>query len=347
MYFSINNFLVIFINLSLYFQPKLTSYNMENKFILDEYKSRINRVFDYIEKNIEKPIDLEELASIANFSKFHFHRIFQGIIGETPYQFILRIRLEKAASLLLLNPKKNISDISTETGFSDLSNFSKNFKTYFKISATEWRRNKHFYTSISEKTNSNIKQTKSKHLQAEEKTSMYFCSESKTIKWRTNMKLNKSVEIKEFPKMTVAYVRYIGPYKGNDKLFEKLWNKLFSWAGPRGILQQPDLKSLVVYHDDPNITGAEKLRLSVCVSVPENTKVDGEIGKMKIEEGKYVVARFELTASDFQQAWEWVYGSWFPSSGFQPDDRPCFEMYPEEPKNGKFVVDICVPVRPL
>jgi DNA gyrase inhibitor GyrI len=32
------------------------------------------------------------------------------------------------------------------------------------------------------------------------------------------------------------------------------------------------------------------------------------------------------------------------TSGYQPDDKPCFEMYPEEPKDGKFIVDICVPV---
>jgi AraC family transcriptional regulator len=68
---------------------------------------------------------------------------------------------------------------------------------------------------------------------------------------------------------------------------------------------------------------------------------------MEIEAAKYVIARFELTAHDFQQAWDWVYGQWFPASGYQPDDKPCFEMYPEEPKDGKFIVDICVPVKPI
>jgi AraC family transcriptional regulator len=321
--------------------------NIDNKYLLDEYKSRINRVLDYIETNIEKQLDLEELASVANFSKFHFHRIFQGMVGETPYQFILRIRLERAASCLLINPKKCITDIALEMGFSDLSNFSRNFKSFFNISATEWRKSKYFYNNHIADKNSKNKQTKSKTIQAEEMPSMYFCRESKTIKWRTNMKINKSVEVKEFPKMTLAYVRHTGPYKGNGNLFAGLWNKLFSWAGPRGLTQQPDMKSLVLYHDDPNITDADKLRLSVCITVPKDTKVDGEVGKMGIDGGKYVVARFEISEKEFEQAWGWVYGSWFPSSGFQPDDGPCFEMYPEEPKNGKFVVDICVPVKPL
>lgn len=161
------------------------------------------------------------------------------------------------------------------------------------------------------------------------------------------MKLNKSVEITELPKMTLAYIRHIGPYKGDDKLFERLWNRLFSWAGPRGLIGGKDFRSLVIYHDDPEVTIEDKLRMSVCITVPPETKVDGEIGKMELEAAKYVIARFELNAQQFQEAWDWLYGEWFPASGYQPDEKPCFEMYPEEPKNGLFVVDICVPVKPV
>jgi AraC family transcriptional regulator len=304
-----------------------------------EYVYRINQVFDYIESNIEKPITLEELAAVANFSKFHFSRIFQSIVGETPFQFILRVRLEKAALLMVTNRKESISEIAYRCGFSDISIFSRNFKSYFKVSASQYRANK---SNIS-----NLSQHHSNSHQPDERPTQYFCPELKTIKWRTNMKLNKSVEVKELPKMTVAYIRHIGPYKGDDKLFENIWNKLFAWAGPRGLIGGDDFKSLVIYHDDPNVTIEDKLRMSVCITVPADTKVDGEVGKMEIEAAKYVIARFELTAQDFQEAWNWVYGQWFPTSGYQPDDKPCFEMYPEEPKDGKFIVDICVPVKPI
>ena len=161
------------------------------------------------------------------------------------------------------------------------------------------------------------------------------------------MELNKSIEIKQLPDMTVAYVRHIGPYKGNEELFRGLWQKLMIWAGPRGLMAQPDLKSLAIYHDDPNITDDMKLRTSICITVPEETKVDGEVGKMKVEGGQYVVARFVVQTHQFAEAWNWVYASWFPASGYQPDDKPCFELYSEEPKDGKFTVDICVPVKPL
>ncbi len=69
----------------------------------------------------------------------------------------------------------------------------------------------------------------------------------------------------------------------------------------------------MVYHDDPNVTIEDKLRMSVCITVPAETKVEGEVGKMEIEAAKYVMARFELTAQDFQQAWDWGYGP----SGFR------------------------------
>ncbi|NTW26465.1 MAG: AraC family transcriptional regulator [Lentimicrobium sp.] len=311
----------------------------ETKTLQSEYIARINKTFDYIESNLEKPMTLEELATIANFSKFHFNRIFQSIVGETPFQFILRVRLEKAAMLISTNNNDSITEIAYKCGFSDISIFSRNFKNYFQISASQYK--------IKKSNNSNLSQQDSNSRQSDEKPTLYFCPELKTIKWRTNMKLNKSVEVRELPKMTVAYIRHIGPYKGDDKLFGRIWNRLFTWAGPRGLIGGKDFKSLVIYHDDPNVTIEDKLRMSVCITVPAETKVDGEIGKMEIEAAKYVIARFELSAQDFQEAWAWVYGEWFPASGYQPDDKPCFEMYPEEPKDGKFIVDICVPVKPI
>jgi AraC family transcriptional regulator len=317
------------------------------QFLLEEYKSRINRVFDYIERNLDKRFSLEELASVSNFSKYHFHRIFQGMTGETPFQFIMRLRLERAAIYLYANPKKTISEIAYECGFSDQATFARSFRNHFRMSATTWRKSKNIYKSNLSQTLNNYNQTIGNTDQDKSRFSMYYCSESKTIKWRTTMNLNKSVEVKELLPMTVAYVRYIGPYKGDSKLFEKLFNKLFTWAGPRGLAQQENMKSIIVYHDDPEVTEAEKLRTSVSITVPEDTQVEGEVGKMVIQGGKYMVARFELSPRDFQSAWDWVYGSWFPASGYQPDDRPCFEMYSEECTKEKFNVDICVPVKPL
>jgi AraC family transcriptional regulator len=313
---------------------------MKNATILqEEYTARINKVFDYIEKNLDKDFTLAELAETANFSVFHFNRVFKANTGERPFEFIKRVRLERAASLIATRPKDSISEIALTCGFNDHAVFSRNFKSHFEISPSAYRK------KLEEE--SNFSQLNSKLQQAATAPQLYFCSRSQTIKWKTDMKQNKGVEIKDFPKMNLAYVRHIGPYKGDESLFENLWNKLFNWAGPRGLVGGPDFSSLIIYHDDPGVTTDDKLRTSVCITVPEGTKVDGEIGKMSLEPARCMVARFEIDATEFESAWDWVYGQWLPNSGYVPDDKPCFEMYPEEAKNGKFTVDICVPVKPM
>lgn len=304
-----------------------------------EYISRINRTIDYIESNLAKTMTLEELASIANFSRFHFNRIFHSIAGEPPFQFILRLRLQKAASFIVSHKNESITAIASQCGFSDISVFSRNFRNYFHIPASQYRKNK--------LQNSNISQLNSNTEQQNDIPAIYFCPESQTIKWRTKMKLNKSVEVKELPKMTVAYIRNIGPYNGDQKMFRNLRIKLFSWAGARGLMDGNRFNFLVVYHDDPGVAIGENLRMSLCITVPPETKVSGEIGKMEIEATRYAVARFDLTGPEFTQAWNWVYGQWLPSSGYQPDDKPYFEMYLAEPKDGKYTVDFCVPVKAL
>ena len=107
------------------------------KYLRNEYISRINRVIDYIEKNIDKDLSLEKLAKVANFSRFHFHRIFRVMTGETLNQFIQRIRVEKAASQLISNPKKSITEIAFDCGFSGSAPFARSFKEYLNMSASQ------------------------------------------------------------------------------------------------------------------------------------------------------------------------------------------------------------------
>ena len=151
--------------------------------------------------------------------------------------------------------------------------------------------------------------------------------------------------------MHLAYVRHIGPYAGDEALFERLFTKLITWAAPRGLFRPPDTEMLSIYHDNPDLTDADKLRTDICITVPPDTQVDGEIGKSLIPEGKYAVARFEIDASEYGEAWDIVYGEWLPESGFQPGEgAPCFELYRGDPKEhpeGKHTFDLCLPVQPL
>ena len=65
-----------------------------------EYILRINKAVDYIEKNLDNELSLEKISSAANFSKFHFHRIFAAFTRETLNNYIKRRRLEKEKYVL-------------------------------------------------------------------------------------------------------------------------------------------------------------------------------------------------------------------------------------------------------
>ncbi len=311
----------------------------ENPYLSREYLGRINRVMDYVETHLDEGFSLEGLADIAGFSRYHFHRLFTTIVGESLFHFIQRVRLERAAAWLVINPTKSITEIALDSGFSGPAPFSRAFRGAFGVSPSHWRR-AGGQVGKPGKTNS-------KNGKEESENCPYSGS---NMNERSTQIKNQGVRVETLPEMTLAYVRHVGPYQGDAELFERLWNKLMKWAGPRGLTERPEARYLIIYHDAPEITEEEKLRLSVCLSVPEDTEVEGDIGRMILPSGRYAMARFEVTPADYGAAWGWTYGVWLPESGYQPDDRPTFELYPEPTKigpNGEMTVDIVVPVKPL
>jgi len=327
---------------------KMNSYDkVKKEHLKQEYLGRINKVLDYIDENIDKELNLKVLSDISNFSSYHFHRIFSSLMNETLNSYIKRVRVQKAASLLAGNMKKSATEIAFDTGFKSSAVFSKVFKEFFGLSPTEYRNSKLVENSKNEQMESKNEQQNSKIEEDFNRSESYFASEIFQNQIRS---ISMNVEIKELPETTVAYVRHIGPYAGDGALFGRLFEKLFKWAGPRGLVNFPETQTYSVYHDDPEVTEEDKLRVSVCLSVPDETSVDGEIGKMRIGGGKFAVAHFELKNDEYSAAWSKFMGEWFPKSGYQPDDRLCFEHYLNDPNQhpeGKCIVDICMPVKPL
>jgi AraC family transcriptional regulator len=308
----------------------------------NEYTARMNRVMDYVENHLGDELSLDLLADIANFSKYHFHRIFYAVTGETLFQFIQRIRLEKGATLLLFEPHKPVTDIALECGFANPASFAKSFKGMFAMSATEWRQR-----NIPAKQGIGTFRESSRQ-QAFQSVRIQYQNKTQIWKIKTASGEDRTVEVEDFPPMQLAYIRHTGPYKGDAALFETLWNKLCSWAGSRSLLDDSTWY-LITYHDNPGLTEDNKLRMSVCVSVPEETETGGEVGKMDFAGGKYSTVKFQLGPEDYQDAWNWIYGEWLPQSGYVPDDRPPFERFTGEynQEQGTHTVHICVPVKPM
>lgn len=310
-----------------------------------EYVARINRVTDYIRAHLNGDLRLDTLAKVANFSPYHFHRIFRGMTGETLNTFIRRIRAETAAMKLINNPKMTITSIAMHCGFSSSAAFAREFNTFFGMSASQFRDGGPQSLRKIREADSKIDQSLRKNGKDTILASSYTEGVIQTLRRRTMM-IEMNVEVKELPELHVAYVRHIGPYPGIAKAIEKL----MKWAGPRELINFPETTLLGVYHDNPEITEESKLRSSACITVPEGTPVDGEVGKMTIPGGLFAVAHVEIDPDQYGEAWDKLMGEWFPESGYQPDDRMCYEIYlndPEQHPQGKHIVDICEPVRPL
>lgn len=320
-----------------------------------EYTVRMNRVLDYIETHLHSEMSLSTLAAVASFSRYHFHRLFRAVVGETINRYVRRVRLEKAAAMLTNNRATPVTDIALDCGFSNSATFARAFRERFGYSASEWRAQ----TDVRGRDRlqeRKIGQTQSKLWEAYIVTTLYRSDATNHVLWRCRMKedhrrnVQCDVEVKPLPDMTVAYVRHIGAYRGGREAFGQLLGVLSRWAAPRGLIGRPGGKLLAVYHDDPDITEEDRQRFSLCMTIPEGTPVDGEVGTMVIPAGTYAVGRVEIDGDQYAEAWNVLMGVWLPASGYEPADGVCFEDYLNDPAahpERKHIVDICIPVRPL
>lgn len=306
-----------------------------------DYVARINRAIDHIERNLDRELTLEELAKQACFSPFHFHRVFGAMVGETVARFVLRVRLERAASLLVLHPRRSVTEVAMDCGFSSPAVFARAFKQHFGMSASRWRAEGH-------KHHKNSNHGVCCDIgDAFGVTSCERTPSGPLWKIRCPGHDHVVVRIETLQRWRVAYVRRTGRYQGLGEVFEEMFTKLAKWAMPRGLMGE-GANVLAVYHDDPGVTDDDRLRVSACVTVPDSVRVDGEVGAMVLDGGTYAIGRFLLGEKDYANAWFAMMGAWMPESGYEPDDRACFEWFHHdcaESEDQRHAVDICVPVR--
>ncbi|MDC7231677.1 MAG: AraC family transcriptional regulator [Spirochaetales bacterium] len=98
----------------------------------------MQRVLIYIEENYFTPLTLDSLASVANISKYHFTRLFKKHFGQSAYDYVLSVRINKAKEMLL-NTNRSVSIIAEDCGFESLSHFSRSFKSRERFSPREYR----------------------------------------------------------------------------------------------------------------------------------------------------------------------------------------------------------------
>lgn len=278
---------------------------------IEEYKKQINIIIEYINNNLDKPVDLAELAEISHFSPYHFHRITRAFIGEPIGAYILRVRLETAAKLIRYTDLP-VSEIAYKVGYDVPTSLSKAFKQQFGISPLEYRTNKEF----------RIMKTEKKDIQLD----------------------IKGPKIMDLPTKKAIYINLTGQYDNLD--FSGSWQRLWQFVKEYKLFSF-GMEHLAIYYNDPKVTESDKLRTDICLVIKKEAKPQGDIGVKEIKGGKYAMFLYKGAYSNLDAVYDAIYSQLLPEKGLRLRDYNGFEKYlnhPDKTKPEKLKTEIYIPV---
>ena len=274
------------------------------------YETRLLRVLDYIHDNPAGDLSLDNLADIAAMSRFHWHRVFHGMTGETCAQATRRIRLYRAACWLVQSDK-TVDQIAREVGIPNRQSFARIFKEGFGLTPGQFRKRGQLRAQTPKK---------------DRKDDPMF-----------------DVTISEMPAKRLAALPHTGPYLEVGKTFEKLG----TIAASRGLW--PNVRGMSgLYYDDPNAVAAKDLRSHAGLSVTDDLEMPDDLEEIAVSGGRFAVLEFKGPYSGLKAAYDYLYGAWLPNSGEEPRDAPAMENYlnaPQDTAPEDLVTQICMPLK--
>lgn len=283
------------------------------------YQERIREAVAYLESHLDESLSLDELARVACFSPFHFHRIFRGIVGESVAEHTRRLRLERAARRLR-SGAPDILSLALDAGYEAPEAFTRAFQSRFGVSPSAYRRAR--------------------------RTPPAFQPEPATR--ATDLReeiLPMEVRVMNLEPIRVAYIRHVGRFHGVGQTF----GQLAGWAGPRGLLG-PSSRWLAVWLDDPEVTAPEKIRGDACVTVREGVSAEGPVGIREIPGGEYAMFTHHGPYDRLTDTYARFCGEWLQHSGRELAEAPPFEDYRNNPQTAvpeDLLTDIYLPLKPI
>ena len=100
--------------------------------------ARLRRIKEFVHTKMEDDLSLEEMAQSVGLSTAHFARMFRKSTGETPHQFVLRLRVERAKAMLRASDAR-VLDVALACGFKTPQHFAQVFRDACRVSPTEYR----------------------------------------------------------------------------------------------------------------------------------------------------------------------------------------------------------------
>jgi AraC family transcriptional regulator len=298
------------------------------------YQLAVQRTVERVIASLDEALDLERLARAAALSPFHFHRIFRGMVGETPLELHRRLRMERAA-FRLLEEETSVTTIAVDAGYDTHEAFSRAFRSRYACSPSEFRhggrgacagRERAFQIEIAARSGI--------HFSAQPSTAIrvHFLKGEQTM----------NVEKKQMPALRLATLRHIGPYHRISEAF----GRLGELAGRAGILSaRPTM--LALYHDDPETTPEAELRSDAALVIAEDAKVPQGLVEQRLAAGRYARTTHVGPYEELGDAWSRFMGHWLPESGERMGDGVAFEIYvnnPMEVPKEKLITELYLPL---
>ncbi|MCL9683868.1 AraC family transcriptional regulator [Legionella maioricensis] len=258
------------------------------------YERQLKKVIEFIGQHLDEKLTLNQLSSIACFSKYHFHRLFTAYTGLSLQHYIRWLRLKRAAHQLIVAKDKSILDIAINAGFESHESFSRVFKQICGVSPSEFRSQSNWHV-----------------------WEMPYC-----LPKRGEMTMN--VVIKNMKERRLAVIEHRGdPEKLGDSV-----NKLIHWAKEQAMNLQPKAgESFGFAYDDPKTTPVSEFRFDLGITVPEQLKLEGEIIEKRLPAGRYAVTLHKGTRENIGDAVYGLYRDWLPESNEELGDLPCIFCY--------------------
>jgi len=283
---------------------------------IKSYAAKINRVCDYINEHLNDDLCVETLSKVANFSKYHFHRQFSEYTGLTVAKFILMRRLKRASYQLVFNKYYRIIDIAMDAGFENPESFSRAFKKAFGQTPSQFRQNPE-WVSWNEKY-----------------------SYSTRVR-----KLTMTIELVEFKETKIAVLEH----RGAPALLNDAISLFIQWRKTSKLSPVTGSNTYGIAYDDPKATEPENVRFDIAASTKSNVadNPQGVINKV-IPGGRCALIRHCGSHEAMDEKVHYLYGEWFPASGEELRDFPCFfhyvNLFPEIPEH-QLITDIYLPLK--
>ena len=283
------------------------------------YSQRLLKTLEYIEQNLDQSMSLDELASVAHFSPYHFHRIFKGMVGESVKSYIRRLKLERAAKQLV-STVRPVTEIAFRAGYETHESFTRAFNMMFRSAPSDYRKSNSYF-----QTDHDLEQRLKK---GEQMTA-------------TNVEL----EMINREPVKIAYVRHIGPY---GQCLEA-WETLKQFAIPAGLFCG-ETEFLGLCYDDPEVTPPEKIRYDACITVAEGVAGSGEVGIKTLAGGKFAKYVYVGSYDKMEQTYCDMISKWIPAQGLEVSsqaDAVSIESYknsPEDTPPEELITEIYIPV---